>query len=233
MSFRVPDEEIEKAEEAVMYLDETRQALRIALDHLDIIYQPFDRYDEISTDSVVQKRGLLDRYQRANKKKFEKFKYLALMSIKKINHFSRGDAEIQEIVNSLESSAQELTDKVEKFYEALSNYQAEDFQDQVLEAINLIRSKSENFEDLVDDRIIEHINTNIIGKTWLHENQDKMHIEDKPEFSPLIVELYQERQQKEGLPSSSQEQQAMNPSDAQRVWHPDATRYVNFTEFQE
>ena len=53
---------------------------------------------------------------------------------------------------------------------------------------------------------------------------------------PLITDLFEERQKAlnpNGFPSGSKEQQAYNPSDAQRALYPDRSKTMNMGEFGE
>lgn len=172
----------------------------------------------------------------ASKEKFEHFKYLCVLAMQKLHVFSHGDTEIQEILGTLESSINDIEERLEEFYDVLSDYESPHFRDAVLATIDGVREKSGDMEDLVYDRIIEHINTNLIGKNWISDAKDQLDIEME-EKTPLLIELFRQRQQMlDGgpvPPNMEKETQSLNPSDAQRVYYPDAVRTVNFTEFGE
>jgi len=234
MSFDIPDSEKEIAKEAVLRFEDTMKSLQKATDHLDVIYEPFSKHKNIPTKSVVEKRGVLNRFKQASKEKFENFKYLCVLSIQKINHFANGDMEIKEIISTFESSVLNVEDEVEDFFDILGDYESEDFQEKVLESIDSIKNKAEELNDLVYDSIIDHIDTNIVGKTWMSENNSKFKIE-KEEKIPMVLELYKKRQELLGnkMYAVEKEKQILNPSDAPRVYSPDSARTVNFTEFGE
>jgi hypothetical protein len=232
-STEITDSEKKNAEEALLRLEEAMYHLNQAVEHLDVIYDPFDQHDNISTESVVEKRGVLNRFKQASKEKFERFKYLCILAMQKLYNFSNGDTDIKEIIGTLESSIIEVEDKLEEFYDVLSDYESPHFRNAVLSTIDGIRKKSEDLNDLVYDRIIEHINTNLIGKTWMSDAEDQLNIEMEKK-TPLLLELFKQRQEMLGAaPNMAKENQALNPSDAQRVYYPDAVRTVNFTEFGE
>ena len=228
----IPDSEKKDAEEALLRLEEATYHLKQATEHLNVLYDPFSEHDSISTKSVVKKRGVLNRFKQASKEKFENFKRLCILAIQKLNNFSKGDMEIQEIIGALESAIIDIEQKLEKFYDVLSDYESPDFRNDVLSTIDDVRRKSEEFNDLVYDRIIEHINANLIGKTWMSDAEDRLNLDVK-EHTPLLLELFKQRQQMlDGkYPNMGKDTQALNPSDAQRVYYPDAVRNVNFTEF--
>lgn len=230
----IPDSEKKDAEEALLRLEEAAYHLNQATDHLNVLYDPFSKHDNISTKSVVEKRGVLNRFKQASKEKFENFKRLCILAMQKLNNFSNGDTEIREIIGTLESSVIDIEQKLEEFYDVLSDYESPDFRDAVLSTIDGVKTKAEEFNDLVYDRIIEHINANIIGKTWMSDAEDQLNI-GVEEHTPLLLELFKQRQQMlDGkYPNMEKDTQALNPSDAQRVYYPDAVRTVNFTEFGE
>jgi hypothetical protein len=235
-STEITDSEKQAAEEALLRLEEAIYHLKQSVEHLDVIYEPFDQHEDISTQSVVDKRGVLNRFKQASKKKFEHFKYLCILAMQKLHMFSHGDTEIQEIMGALESSINDVEERLEEFYDVLSDYESPDFRDAVLASIDSVKEKSNEMEELVYDRIIEHINTNLIGKNWMSDAKDQLNIEME-EKTPLLIELFRQRQQMmEGgsaPPNMEKETQALNPSDAQRVYYPDSVRNVNFTEFGE
>lgn len=230
----ITDSEKQDAEEALLRLEEAVYHLNQAVEHLDVIYDPFNQHENISTESVVEKRGVLNRFKQASKEKFEQFKYLCILAMQKLHSFSNGDTEIQEILSTLESSVVEVEDQLEDFYDVLSDYESPHFREAILSSIDGIREKSDNLVDLVYDRIIEHINTNLIGKTWMSDAEDQLNLE-MDEKTPLLIELFKRRQEMiDGKhPNMEKDTQALNPSDAQRVYYPDAVRTVNFTEFGE
>lgn len=232
-STEITDSEKKDAEEALLRLEEMVYQLNQAVEHLDVIYEPFNTHEHISAESVVQKRGVLNRFKQASKKKFEKFKYFCVLAMQKLHNFSNGDTEIKEIMSTLELAVIEVEDKLEEFYDVLSDYESRHFREAILSTISSIREKADDLVDLVYDRIIEHINTNLIGKSWMSDAEDRLNLEIE-EKTPLLLQLFKQRQKMLGLtPDIAKEEQALNPSDAQRAFYPDAVRTVNFTEFGE
>lgn len=232
MSFDIPDAEKEIAEEALLRFEYAVNLLNKGVEHLDIIYKPFEKHENISVESVISKRGVLNRFKQASKKKFEKFKYQSILAAQKLDYFTRGDAEIKELFNTFELSLNNFEEKLEDFYYTLSNFDTEDFRDKILENIDIIKNESEDLIELINDRIIEHINNELIGKSWISEKENHFNINHQ-DFKPLLIDLFEERQNllQGNFAVPNQDAQAMNPSDAQRVLSPNSSRTVNFTEF--
>ena len=196
----------------------------------------FKKHKKISTKAAIKRRGVLNRFKQSSIKKFNKFKKRAFLAIRRLDKFSNGDKDIQELISSFESSVGELEEGLTSFYEALGNYEAPEFRDDVLSSIEAVKAAHESLEDLITDRIIEHIDTEILAKSWMSERKNEFHVTDD-ERRALITQLFDERQQMldapEGFPGSSKMQQAFNPSDAQKIYYPDHMRNMNIGEFGE
>lgn len=235
-SFDIPDAEKKTAEEALIRFEASVSHLNKAVDFLDKIYIPFSNHEHVSSKYLFDKRYILSRFQKASKEKFEKFQLVSLLAIRKLNNFTKADNEIQEIVNTFKDSVLDVKVTVEELYELLSNLdnlQNESFREDVLKSIDEVKSQSESLSELVYDRIIEHINSNIIGESWLNEMDSK--IKDDGPQKPLMMQLFDERQNiLEGdMVSMEKDNQALNLSDAQRAYYADQQRTVNFTEIKD
>ena len=109
MSFEIPEAEKDIAEEAKIRFEAVIKTLRDNIEHLDIIYEPFKRHESVSTKSLVDKRGLLNRYKQKVKSNFNETKTVALLAIRKLDYFASGDISIQEIINSFIDSIEDVT----------------------------------------------------------------------------------------------------------------------------
>ncbi len=235
MSFDIPDAEKDIATEALIRFEATNKSLGEAVEHLDIIYAPFKRHENISTKAVVKRRGVLNRFKQASIRKFNKFKKRAFLAMRRLDYFSKGDRDIQELISSFESAIGELEDGLQDFYDALSNYEAPEFRDDVLASVESVRKAHESLETLISDRIIEHIDTDILAKSWMSDKRDEFDYKDE-ERKALITQLFEERQKMldpSSFPGSNKQQQALNPSDAPRAYHPDHARVMNIGVFGE
>ncbi len=226
MSFDIPDSEKDVAEEAKAHFEAVINAVKLGVDHLDHIYNPFVEHTDISVESVVENRGMLQgRYSTKVKENFNTVKKHALMAIRKLNTFSNGDSAIRELISTFEESVGDVELYVSKFLDILKNdYESPEFREKVVETIDKIKSNAERLDDLVYDRIIDHIDTNILTKSWMHDidvdvdidiNLDEEHI-------PLIVELFNEREKELNgdFPAAEKTEQSLNMSDAQRMLFP-------------
>lgn len=235
MSFDVPESEKEIARDASMRFEAANKSLYDAVDHLDIIYAPFKKHEKISTKSIIKRRGILNRFKQASKEKFNNFKKRAFVAIRKLDYFSKGDQDIRELITSFEAAINELEEKLSDFYDAISDYRSPGFRDNVLSSIEDVRESQESIDELISDRIIEHIDTEILAKTWLSGQKDQFNVVDEEKKS-LITELFEERQKllnPESFPNQEKMNQALNPSDAQKAYYPDHVRTMNIGETGE
>lgn len=224
MSFEIPDSEKKIAAEAKMRFEATANSLKFAVEHLDHIYDPFQKHTEISTESVIENRGIIQgRYSTKIKENFNEVKSYALLAIRKLNHFSVGDSTIRELINSFIEGVDVLEEGVSNLLSIFNNdYKEEEFRNKVIKTIDKIRSNAKELEDLIYDRIIDHIDVEILTRNWMNETDENYNL-DK-ENVPLLVQLFEEREKQlnpESFPSSEKSKQSLNPSDAQRMWYPD------------
>ncbi len=216
LSFDIPDSEKQIARNTIEYLNGVYSSLKIASDHLDIIYDPFQSHTDISTESIVKNRGVIDRYKQKIKENYNKMKEYAFYSIRELNEFS-SDSKIKEIVDAFRSSISDLEDSVVKLLEMLGDYESKTYRDDIVKQIDLIKQYTDNTRELIKDRIIQHVESNILADSWL-ENTEKM-LEEKEQKSGPQMEPA-----KNLMIDPAKREQQMNPSDASGVYYPDYAR---------
>ena len=232
MSLDIPDAEKEIANDAKMRFEGVAKSLKFAVDHLDILYEPFSMHENISTKSVIDNRGVLQgRYSSKVKENFTKAKKYGVLAIQKLNYFTVGDNSIRVLKQSFIESMGDLEESVSGLLDNLRNdYRLEDFKDKVLKSIENIREQADELIDLVYDRILKHINDNILNTSWMDFDNNQLSLDENV---PLITELYEERQKAldGAMPTSDKPEQALNMSDATQMLHPDFVRVKNIGEF--
>ena len=122
MSFDIPDSEKEIALEAKSFLEAVSNNMKQAVEHLDNIYTPFKEHDNITTESLVANRGILQgRFSTKIKNNFNKSNLYALLAIRKLNYFSNGDSDIREIINSFKDAVKEVGIAVSNLLSIIKN----------------------------------------------------------------------------------------------------------------
>ena len=216
LSFDIPDSEKKIAQDAIEFLNGVFSALKVAGEHLDIIYEPFKEFPSVSKDAVVENRGVIDRYKQKIKENYNKMKEYALFAIKSLNEFS-SDTKILEIIESFKSSIDDIEKSVTKLLETLGDFESDTYRDDIIKLIDDIKKETEDTRNLIKDRIIEHLEVNILAESWLEKAEKQI------ENSGMDIEEVK----KNLMVAPVKKEQSMNPSDAQRIMQPDATRTVN------
>jgi hypothetical protein len=234
MAFEVPDVEKQVATQASERFEAVLNSLNLAKDHLDIMYEPFKRHENISPEAVVEKRGVISRYKQQVKKNYNKVKQCALFSIEKLNYFAT-DTHILELINSFRDSIQDVEKQVNILLDILDDYESPDFRNNVIAGIEGVKKQSAQVDKLIRDRIIDHIDTNILAKNWMTNTGDELQMKIKNRI-PVITQLYNERQealeaaQPAAMPQTNKRPQTMNPGNTQRVYYPNDLRNTSMEE---
>lgn len=224
MSFDVTDAEKKIATQINQLLEQVINLLDLAQDHLELMYNPFKKYEYISPESLHENRGKLYIFKKQVKKNFDEITYVIFNVVKKLNNFN-SDYHVKELINSVEKSMDNLKNEIEDYLDALDNFDAPDFRDKILTSLENSQKEMKELEKLIKERIIEYIDTNILAKNWISSTTDqfKDKLEDKV---PLITELFQERQQAleelsgNVFPEMHTRPQTLNPGNTPRVQYP-------------
>jgi hypothetical protein len=223
MSFKVPDSEKKMAQQALKDFLTTINGLSIAKDHLDLLYGPFKKAQEISTDALMKFRGKLNRFKLQIRKNFKKVREHAFNALNNLNYFST-DTHCIELINAFKEAMNDLIQAVIKFVEILNDFKSDGFKDKVIAAIDNIKKESAQVEALTRDRIINHIKKNIIGESWI-TNDDLKKLKEKV---PTVIEVHKkihENLNEDGEFVQIQKRpQSLNFSDSQRVLYPQDMR---------
>lgn len=192
MSYKVTDSEKAHAEQALMCFDHTLKVLRQASDHLNIMKTPFKDSPEMSTEEVMKARAALRRFRDKVVDNFNIFKQHAFKCVNVMQSFA-SDTQTVKLMKSFIASIDDLEVKVNDFTDIFSDLQSKDFSKDVVKAIEGIQTVCEEIEEIIDERIREHIQNNILATSWVDSisNDLQMKVEQK---TPLIVDLFNGRQ---------------------------------------
>ncbi len=225
MSFKVSDTEKETAQSAIESFFSTINSLSIAKDHLDILYSPLKKAQEIPSDTLVEYRGKLNRFRSQVKKNFMQVKTHAFEALNRLNYFST-DTHCAELISAFKEGMDDVMNAATKLLEALDDYKVDDFKDKVVIGIENIKKESAQLENLIRDRIIDHIKQNIIGESWMTDSDEPKTLEEK---IPTVIDIYNNlnklRNEKDNqVPQVQKKPQSLNFSDSGRVFYPQDAR---------
>jgi DNA-binding ferritin-like protein (Dps family) len=88
----------------------------------------------------------------------------------------------------------ELEKYMDTFISIFTNLNDTNFRQYLIATVDSIKKQKNQIRQLITDRILEHIDSNILAKDWADNLSEKL---DKPiqERVPLVVQLFRERQE--------------------------------------
>jgi hypothetical protein len=179
------------AEKAVLVFDHTVKELNKATDHVLIMLTPFKDNPDIPEEELIEFRSNLRDYRDRLMDNFKTFKEAAFQCIVALNPFSM-DTETTKIKKSFIALVDELETEVNKFAELFSNLKDKAFIQSAVASLTLIDTKSEEIKEFIEDRAKNHIQKEILGKTWMDSISDEFNIKvDRP--MPKLLELEEDR----------------------------------------
>ena len=192
MSYEVSDTEKIKAEQALLHFDAALKALNLASDHLNIMKTPFKENSDMTPDAIMQSRAAMRRYRDKVIDNFNKFKIISFKCINFMQSFS-SDTQSVKLMKSFIASIDDLEVKVNKFIDLFNDLQSKDFSTKVVQGIESVQKTCSSIDEIIDERIKNHIQTNILAKNWVDavSNDLQMKIEKQ---TPLILDLFNKRQ---------------------------------------
>jgi len=191
ISFEIPESEKQQAREMVEVFKKVIVAMTQAKKHLNDMYEPFKGTQAVSPEELENIRGQVHRYKLQVKQNFEQVKLLAGYAMAKLNDFS-SDTHITELENTFSDSFSDLEKQVNVLLEVMGEIEASDFRDKFIFCVDAIRTEAFELEKLINDRIIDYIDTNILAKTWMDDVQEALEGKIKSRI-PYITQLFYER----------------------------------------
>lgn len=194
MSLDVPTAEKKIAQKCVRRFQHLSKQLDGFNKHLDILYNPFKSHEDVSEESILENRAALRRYRDQIKDNFFDMKVFIISCIKELNYFSY-DLQVSELIKSFDDSIGDLEDAIDELLLALDNWQDKDYRTNIMKDMDNVRKFTSDIEKLINDRIITHINTNILAKNWTDSLDEELKSSIK-EKEPYIKQLHKEREDK-------------------------------------
>ena len=192
MSYNVSDSEKQQAEKALLYFKSAENVLAQGSDYLDIMKTPFKDNPDMTEDDVMKARAVIRRFRDKSIDNFDKFKRISFECVNLMQMFS-SDTQTLKLMKSYITSIDDLEVKVNHFADLFTDLQSKDFPKNVVSAIEDIQKECDSIDEIIDERIKTHIQTNILATNWVDSvsNDLQMKIEKK---TPLIVDLFNKRQ---------------------------------------
>jgi hypothetical protein len=193
MNVAVPDSEKRIAEKAEEQFENLLARLQDAADYLNLIYIPFQKHDNLDMEMIEKYRDTFRDYRDQVNKKLNTIIRRAYNCVVLMNEFSI-DTSTEELMDSFLVAIRELEKYIDTFVSIFSNLNSQDFRQNLISTIDSIRKQFNQIKQLISDRILDHIDSNILAKNWASDvfKGDEQPIKEKV---PLVIQLFKERQQ--------------------------------------
>jgi dGTP triphosphohydrolase len=192
MNFEIPESEKKIAERAEDFFEQLLAMMQDASEYLDLIYEPFSKYQNVDTEMLVDYRKTFRQYRDQCRVKFKKIIKKAYRAVSLMNEFS-SDTATEELMDAFVGSIRELEKYADTFVSIFSNLNSPEFRNNLVSTIDSLKKQFNQIRQLVTDRVLDHISTNILAKDWAKDVLD--HVDEPiPDRAPLVVQLFRERQ---------------------------------------
>lgn len=191
MTYDVPDAEKDMATKIVMHLDHLLKMLKTCEEHLNLMYTPFKDNQNISTEQIFAARAALRRYRDKAVDNFNDFKRQAFKCFVLLQPFSF-DSQMVKLSKSFVLAISDIEKQVNRFVDLFSNLESKDFGTTIVKSIDNIKKELAQIEQIIEDRMKDHIQNNILARNWVDTVSDEL--QEKVEKKiPLSIQLVEQR----------------------------------------
>lgn len=192
MSFDVPDSQKRIAEKAQEQFETLLSNLKLNIEYLDFLCTPLKKYDNLNMDVLSDYRETFRQFQEKVKEKYDNSIKAAFHCMLLMNEFNT-DTPVKDMMSSFDGLIKNIEKYVNIYLSIFSNLNNPDFKKDIGSTTESIRKCTNQIRQLVNDRIIQHIDDNILAKDWSSELSTKFE-QDVNKNVPLVTQLYEERQ---------------------------------------
>ena len=192
MSFDVPDSKKEIAEKAQQQFETLLSNLKLNVEYMDFLYIPLKKCSSLNSDVMGDYRDTFMQFQERVKAKYDESIKAAFHCMLLMNEFGT-DTPVKDMMSSFDGLIKDLEKFVNIYLSIFSNLNSPDFKKDILATTDTVRKCTNQIKQLVNDRVIQHIDDNILAKDWSSELSNKFEQEVDKKI-PLVTQLYEERQ---------------------------------------
>ena len=153
---------------------------------------PFKENSDMTPEAVMKARVAIRRFRDQSAENFNDFKVAAFKCVNAMQPFS-SDTQTIKLMKSFVNSVNDLETNVNDFIGLFDELDGKDFAKNIVSLIEAIQNKCEEIEEIIDERLKDHIQSNILAKNWVNSVSDELQtkIEKK---TPLMLDLFNKRQ---------------------------------------
>lgn len=193
LSYEVSDAEKSQAERAVIAFTYAQKLLKVASDHLQIMYTPFKDNPNIDAEQIAKFRAALRRFRDKSIDNFNDFKIIAFKCITLMQMFT-SDTQTVKIMKSFINAIEDIEKQVNLFADLFTDLDSKTFVKDAIGNIETIEKECKDLTDIIDERIKPHLHNNIIGKSWVDGVGDELQMKLEKE-TPIMIDLFNQRQE--------------------------------------
>jgi hypothetical protein len=191
LTYEVPNLEKDKASKIILHLDHLLKVLKVCEEHLNLIYTPFKDNQNITPEQTFSARAALRRYRDKAVDNFNIFKRQAFKCFVLIQPFSF-DSQMVKLSKSFVLAISDIEKQVNRFVDLFSDLESKDFGQTIVKSIDNIKKELAQIEQIIEDRMKDHIQNNILARSWVDMVSDEL--QEKVEKKiPLSIELVEKR----------------------------------------
>lgn len=188
LTFDITDGEKRQAMMAKRAFQKLQSFIKDAINYLDRMYEPFKEYSNVTPEESLEKRKALRDYRDdVIFKKFNNISKVATYCIECMSPFL-SDKQTSEIMGGFENNMGDIKKQVDRFAEIFNKVSSKEFDDIAVAAIDSIKKQAVQLDQLIYDRIFDHIDTNILAENWMTTKHEPRKL--------LVQRLWEERQEK-------------------------------------
>jgi len=179
ITFKVPAKEKKKAKIALTELESlTTESLRVFIDHLDLMYEPFNEHKGITPEQATNAAIHIDNFGSVVEENLTKIKKRIFIIMETLKGFD-SDTTIYSMLNSLDDSINSINSIVSNFIDILTKKDSINFQENTIKAIEIIKKETAQLKQLCDESITQYIKDNIILEDWTTEIEKEISEEEE------------------------------------------------------
>lgn len=187
MNYEISSEEKDKALKLIRFLDHLLKIMKACGEHLNLIYTPFKDNQQMSPEDANAARAALRRYRDKVVDNFNIFKRQAFRAFILMQHFG-SDTQMAKLIKAFTTSISDIEKQVNRFVDLFSNLDSNDFRQAVVGGIENIKKEMAEFKQIIEDRIENHIQSNILNRNWVDNISEELQ-EKVEKRVPLSLQL--------------------------------------------
>lgn len=186
LSYNINKYEKEQAKKIIDLLNSSKSKLSSAKLYLNIMKSSFQGARAMSSEETMKIRVALRRFRDQAIDNFNLFKQEAFNCVSSMKVFAN-DAQTIKVVRAFINLIDDLEYVVNKFSELFDNLSSTSFSDDCVSYILKIQKYSDSIIELIDERIITHIQKNILSHTWVDVMGSGFNLTNN---EPITVKLF-------------------------------------------